>query len=63
MTQLLKVPEVAQRLQVSRWRCYEILRAGLIPTVRLGRSIRVNPVDLEMFVRSGGAVSADGNDE
>lgn len=47
----LTVPEVAQRLQIPRSRCYELIAAGELPAVRIGeRSIRVNHRELERFL-------------
>lgn len=47
----LTVPEVAQRLQIPRSRCYELIAAGELPAVRIGeRSIRVNHRELEKFL-------------
>ena len=38
---LLRVSEVAQMLDVSPARIYELARSGRIPSVRLGRQVRV----------------------
>lgn len=47
----LTAPEVAQRLQIPRSRCYELIAAGELPAVRIGeRSIRVNHRELERFL-------------
>src|SRR5215217_2910130 len=47
----LTVPEAAQRLQIPRTRCYELIAAGELPAVRIGeRSIRVNRQELERFL-------------
>jgi len=51
---LLKVPEIAQILGVSTQRAYELIRLGLLPSVRLGRQIRVDPIELEKFIVNGG---------
>ena len=41
--QLLKVPEVAELLRLSRSQAYALIRAGEIPAVRIGRhGLRVN---------------------
>jgi excisionase family DNA binding protein len=37
----LRVPEVAQRLGISRTKAWQMARAGELPTLRLGRSVRV----------------------
>ena len=47
----LTVPEAAQRLQIPRTRCYELIAAGELPAVRIGaRSIRLNYRELERFL-------------
>jgi excisionase family DNA binding protein len=47
----LTVPETAQRLQIPRTRCYELIAVGELPAVRIGeRSIRVNHRELERFL-------------
>jgi len=47
----LTVPEAAQRLQIPRTRCYELIAAGELPAVRIGeRSIRINGRELERFL-------------
>ena len=45
---------VAARLGVTKQRVYDLAREGIIPHVRLGRSIRFAQEDLEDFVRNGG---------
>jgi len=47
---LLKGSEVARLLNVSRSYAYLLLQSGDIPTVRLGRSVRVRPSDLVDFI-------------
>lgn len=38
---VLSVPEVAKILRLSRSQAYEYVHQGLIPCIRLGKSIRV----------------------
>jgi excisionase family DNA binding protein len=38
---LLRVEEAAAMLAISRARAYSLVRSGVIPSVRLGRSLRV----------------------
>jgi len=52
--QLLKVPEVAELLQVSEWRAYQLVREGILPAVHLGRQVRIPADKLREFVESGG---------
>lgn len=49
---LLSVPEVARRANVSTSTIIRIIRAGHLPVARIGRSIRVHPVDLAALLRS-----------
>ncbi len=49
-TTLLKVPEVALRLSISRAKVYELLAAGELRSVRLAGSRRVRSVDLDDFI-------------
>ena len=49
--QWLKVPEVAELLQLPRTRAYELIQRGELPAVRVGeRSIRVPRDELERFL-------------
>ncbi len=53
-SQLLTLEETARVLTVTYARAAELARQGVIPVVRLGRQIRVNPDDLNQFIASGG---------
>jgi hypothetical protein len=33
---LIPLPEVAERLGISRWQAYKVARSGRLPTTRLG---------------------------
>jgi excisionase family DNA binding protein len=46
----LKVPEVAKTLRIARSRAYELVADGQIPSVRIGRSVRVNRRELERWL-------------
>lgn len=47
----LRVPEVAEELNIPRTRVYELIQRGELPAVRVGeRSIRVNRIELERFL-------------
>jgi excisionase family DNA binding protein len=52
---LLPVAEVATMLAVSKARAYELTRTGLLPSVRLGRQVRVSMADLQGFIERGGS--------
>ena len=47
---LLRVRDVARRLEVSRATAYRLIGAGQIPAVRVGGSIRVDPAELDAYV-------------
>lgn len=46
----LKVPEVATVLRIARSRAYELVAGGEIPSVRIGRSVRVSRRDLDRWL-------------
>jgi putative molybdopterin biosynthesis protein len=46
----LKVPEVAKVLRIARSRAYELVARGEIPSVRIGRSVRVGRRELERWL-------------
>ena len=52
--ELLKVDEVARMLRVPSARVYDLARQRVIPSVRLGRQIRVDRSALRRWVESGG---------
>ncbi len=51
---LLRISEVAEHLNVSVNRAYEIARSGLLPAVRIGRRVRVDSDQLQAWVAAGG---------
>jgi excisionase family DNA binding protein len=52
VNRLLTADDIAQRLQVSQSLAYNLMQRGEIPTVRLGRAVRVRPQDFEEFIKS-----------
>ncbi len=46
----LKVPEVAEMLRIARSRAYELVAEEKIPSVRIGRSVRVSRRELEKWL-------------
>jgi excisionase family DNA binding protein len=46
----LKVPEVAGVLRIARSRAYELVAEGEIPSVRIGRSVRVSRRELDRWL-------------
>jgi len=57
---LLRPAEVAHVLSVSPARVLELARAGFLPRVRIGRSIRIPAEALTQFIASGGRGWAGG---
>ena len=49
---LLRVTEAAERLSLSRSRAYELIASGELPSVRIGRSLRVPVAALDAWVES-----------
>ena len=47
---LIKIPEVAARLGVSRAKVYELIASGALPAVKVDGCRRVRTGDLEAFV-------------
>lgn len=50
MDTLLRASDVARILNVSRGKAYSLLASGQIPTVRIGKAVRVDPRDLAAFI-------------
>ncbi len=48
---LLSLPEVCQELGEERTAVYQRLRSGEIPSVKLGRTLKVRQPDLEEYMR------------
>jgi excisionase family DNA binding protein len=48
--ELLSIPQVCQRLDMGKSWVYRRIHEGEIPSVRLGRTIKVRRADLENFV-------------
>jgi excisionase family DNA binding protein len=46
----LKVMEVARIIRVARSRAYELVAQGEIPSIRIGRSVRVNRRELDRWL-------------
>ena len=57
---LLTIPEIAPLLRVSIARCYGLARAEILPVVRLGRQLRVDPEKLQEWIDGGGQALAGG---
>jgi excisionase family DNA binding protein len=49
-TNLLTGDEIAKILHVSRAYAYQLMRQKMITTIKIGRSVRVRPEDLDRFI-------------
>jgi len=47
---LLRVPEVAEALGLGRTKVYELIAAGVLPTIHVGRAVRVPVTALQKWV-------------
>jgi excisionase family DNA binding protein len=54
----LKVPEVAEMLRIARNTVYQLVGEGEIPSVRIGRSVRVSRKELERWLEEQRQLSA-----
>lgn len=48
---LLRVEEAARRLSIGRTKTYELMTAGELPVVRIGRAVRIPTAAVEAWVR------------
>ena len=51
-TLLLRIPEAAAQLGISRAKLYELIADGSLPSVRLGGCRRIRASDLDDFVEA-----------
>ena len=49
---LLKVCDVAKILNISPSSAYNLVQTRQLPSVRMGKSVRVRPIDLEAFIQA-----------
>jgi excisionase family DNA binding protein len=58
---LFTLQEVADRLRVSRWSVYNLIRANQLRTVNIGRRRLVTPAALAAYIKvlEGGAGSSE----
>ena len=47
--ELLTASDVASRLNISKAKAYQLLQRGEIPFIRMDRTTRVRPADLEAY--------------
>ena len=58
---LLRIPEAAAKLAISRAKLYEMIHDGHIPVVRLGGAVRVSAAILNEWVVKQGQRSEEEN--
>lgn len=56
--EILTVPEVSKYLKLSVSKTYQLVQQGVIPCLRLGKSVRVRLSDLEGWIEKN-ITSAD----
>jgi excisionase family DNA binding protein len=47
---LLRIPEVAKALGLGRTKIYELIDAGELPVIRVGRAVRVSVTAVQKWV-------------
>jgi excisionase family DNA binding protein len=47
---LLRIPEVAETLGIGRTKIYEMIATGELPTIRVGRAVRISVNTLQKWV-------------
>lgn len=50
MTALLKAEEVAEQLRLSKAQVYALIAEGVLPSVRIARSVRIPAAALEAWL-------------
>jgi excisionase family DNA binding protein len=51
--------ELAPEVNLPTWRLYELARNGLIPHVKVGRSVRFSRPAVAEWIRNGGSAGDD----
>ena len=49
-TRLLTAPDVARILNISKGAAYKLIQLNQIPSIRINRSVRVRPEDLDEYI-------------
>ncbi len=49
---LLRIPEVAEMLGIGRTKIYELIATGELPTIRVGRAVRISVRTLQEWVEA-----------
>jgi len=59
---LLKADEVAQVLGVSRSKAYMMMRRREIPTITIGKNVRVSKEDLQAYIEQNRSFTGGSNE-
>ena len=51
-TELLRASHVAQRASISLAMAYKLIASGMLPSIRMGRSVRVPRAALERWIET-----------
>jgi excisionase family DNA binding protein len=57
---LLRLTQVARILDMREAQVYRLAREGVLPVVRIGRQLRVDPDALDEWIKAGGQGFAGG---
>ena len=49
---LLRIPEVTETLGIGRTKIYELIATGELPTIRVGRAVRISVSTLQKWVEN-----------
>ncbi len=52
LSRLLNAQDVAAALKMGLSTVYQLVERGELPSIRIGRSVRIRPEDLEEFIES-----------
>jgi excisionase family DNA binding protein len=53
---LLNVAQIAELLDLSPQRVYQLAKVGTIPSVRIGRTLRFEPDTIKRWLQAGGSL-------
>lgn len=54
MKKLVDANEIADMLDVTKSRVYDLARQGIIPSVAMGRNVRFDVVKIDEWISNGG---------
>lgn len=56
--EVLTIPQVAERLKISRHTVYRLISAGELPVVEVGKVSRVSEADLQKYIERNTRVAS-----